>query len=153
MRIVRQTVFRNPAASTAGSRMRYVHGYRGRCRGNSRFCIKLRMALLLLNLLLIPYPLFAWNSLGHLLVAQIAADQLDPQTKRLFRCDNRKLNRQNKHYNLLFSSLWMDDMRYQFAYQGSIRHRPSCKMHYIDIPYAQGTKARPPSSVNAVSAI
>ncbi|MDP3705086.1 MAG: S1/P1 nuclease [Legionellaceae bacterium] len=92
-------------------------------------------------------PLFAWNALGHRLVAQIAYDNLTADVKRKFNRDNRALNYHHKSYGLVNASVWMD----QLYSQDFKSLKP---MHYIDLPYTTDGSALPkPGKVNAVYAI
>lgn len=91
--------------------------------------------------------LFAWNALGHRLVAQIAYDHLTSQSKRVFNQENRALNHHHKPYGLVNASVWMDQL-----YSNDFKSLKP--MHYIDLPFTTDGSSLPKlNAVNAVYAI
>lgn len=103
--------------------------------------------LIILFCCVLPPPIYSWNALGHRLVAQIAYDNINDETKRLFNKYNRVLNRNHKAYGLVNSSVWMDKLySSEFSYL-----KP---MHYIDIPFTNDNSPLPMyNSKNAVYAV
>lgn len=90
---------------------------------------------------------YAWNALGHQLVAQIAYDKLTPKAKLL--CDqyNDALNSLSPSPDFVSSAAWFDQIR------GDDIHWYDT-FHYIDIPFSKD-KTRLPKveHVNALWAM
>jgi len=102
---------------------------------------------MMLALLFISNVVFSWNALGHQLIAQIAYNQLTPQTKKLFNHYNQALNKNYSTSSLVNAAVWLDVVSY-------LNMRKLQPLHYIDIPFStDGSKLLPPDSNNAVSAI
>jgi len=88
-----------------------------------RFCCGLVIVLLAFNV-------FAWNAIGHQMVAAIAYQQLDKQAKTKV---GRYLAATNKVYRPLGfveSSTWLDTIRYKDINWYD-------KLHYINIPFTR----------------
>jgi hypothetical protein len=106
-----------------------------------------RIAVLLYCLLSSIMPIYAWNAVGHQLIAQIAYDQLTPKAKRIYNRYNRAVNTVYPTKNWLDASVWLDKIRHQHMDQYN-------NMHYIDTYFSEDKTALPKSSeVNAVTAI
>ena len=89
-------------------------------------------------------PLQAWDSLGHMLITQIASEQLTPEAKAAVEESLARFNAAKKgefpsdaaDYDFVTASCWMDDIRalrdkYDFG-----------KWHYINLPFnEEGTPA------------
>lgn len=83
---------------------------------------------------------WSWNSVGHRLVAKIACNHMNAQTKGLYNKYNRALG--NK--TLVNAAPWLD----------SQRNPDDLLMHYIDIPFSRdGSALEQPDKINAVTAI
>ena len=94
--------------------------------------------LISLGLLLAASPLaLAWDSLGHMLITQIASEQLTPEAKaaieesmvRFNAAKNGEFTSDDTAYGFVTASCWMDDIRalrdqYDFG-----------KWHYINLPF------------------
>ena len=101
-----------------------------------------RSSVLTVLLMMFGLPANAWNALGHQVIAQIAIHHMTPHALARFAAYERGSQ------GLLQASVWLDTVR------GSWRE--SRVMHYIDIPYVEGTLTRAPkamSSMNAVLAV
>ena len=108
---------------------------------------KLGVGLFIASFLCLSNPVYSWSALGHRLIAQIAYDQLTPQTKRIAYRYNHALDKGHKPRNWVNAAVWLDDLRY---------HRIDTfnRMHYIDWGFSvDGTPIPPVSKVNAVSGI
>jgi len=91
--------------------------------------------------------LFAWNGLGHRLIAQIAYNHLTPHAKRTFNYYNRALDKVYKPQKLVNAAAWLDYFRYQDVSWFN-------SMHYIDIAFSEDGSPLPPlAGINAVWAI
>ncbi|MDP1604668.1 MAG: S1/P1 nuclease [Legionella sp.] len=100
-----------------------------------------------LLLLIINTHAYSWNSLGHRLIAQIAYDNLNSDTKNLYNNYNHNLDKVYGARNLVNAAPWLDSLRYL----NELWLQP---MHYIDIPFSRdGTALIQPDATNAVSAI
>jgi hypothetical protein len=89
----------------------------------------------------------AWNSLGHRIVAQIAYDQLTPQSRQIYNSFNHALDGVYGARSIVSAAPWLDRLRYR----NELWLQP---LHYIDIPYSiDNTPAIEPDKVNAVYAI
>ena len=97
--------------------------------------------------LLLSSHVFAWNALGHRLVAQIAYEHLSPTSKTLFNQYNHAMDKVYKPLSFVNASVWLDTLRYQdVSWYYS--------MHYIDLPFSDdGTALPAPQSINAIWAI
>lgn len=106
--------------------------------------VKIRSLLCLAFLVAAASGALAWDSLGHMLVAQIASGQLAPEAraavdKALERFNEEKKNdwpSENTPYDIVTGACWMDDIRalrdkYDFG-----------KWHYVNLPFNhEGTPA------------
>lgn len=91
---------------------------------------------------------FAWNSVGHRLIAQIAYDQLDVQPKKTLNAYNRAMDRSFAARSLILAAIWLDTLHRQTQY-AYLSH-----LHYIDLPYSRDGSVWPaPEEENALSAI
>lgn len=89
---------------------------------------------------------WAWNALGHRVIAQIAYDQLTPKAKRLFNYYNHALDVVYKPQSFVNAATWLDTLRYKdIAWFDS--------MHYIDLPINADEKNFAVQRVNALWAI
>ena len=81
-------------------------------------------------MLLCGFKLFAWNSVGHRVIAQMAYDQLTPAARVILLSYNNALNRQFARASFVASAVWLDQL-----------YSPQLKfirqMHYIDSPYTR----------------
>ena len=77
----------------------------------------------------ISYDGYAWNALGHRLIAEIAYDELSPSAKTLFNRYNEALDRVYPPASWDDAAVWLDTLRYQdIAWFSSL--------HYIDQPFS-----------------
>jgi hypothetical protein len=119
-----------------------------------RFCcciIRGALLLLCLALALTAAPARAWDAAGHMLVGQIAWEQMTPAVRaraaELVKPLDARFNN-NQPYNFITSGAWMDDMRalgrdYQWS-----------KLHYVTIAWTPtGLPAEIPAAPNVVSGI
>lgn len=91
---------------------------------------------------------YAWNAFGHLLVAQIASDYLDVETKKIIERDNAALNHSGRHYRMVEAAVWLDEWRFI----GRRHHLDSLSsLHYIDLPYSPQYAVK--AHVNTMNAI
>ncbi len=89
---------------------------------------------------------FAWNAVGHRLIAQIAYNHLTRQEKAAFNRYNRVVDRGYMSKNMVNSAIWLDVIRYRTHHYDAL--------HYIDIPFStDGTSLPPIQSDNALQAI
>lgn len=96
---------------------------------------------------LISFSSFAWNALGHQLVAQIAYDNLSIDAKQLANHYNKALKPAFRKGDFVASSVWMDYIRTQDYYLLDA-------FHYINIPFSRDNSPLPPiQSINAIWAI
>ncbi len=97
-----------------------------------------------LLLLFVAFNNYAWNALGHQLIAQIAYDNLTPKARQM--CDefNRPLNSSSPNLNFVTAAVWLDQIR------GNDVHWFD-SLHYIDIPFSKDhTKLPPIQEINAL---
>lgn len=90
---------------------------------------------------------YAWNALGHKVVAQIAFDNLSPNALAMYQRYFHTRSNHTTHNSFIASATWMDRIRTKkiYWYDG---------MHYIDIPYSSDAIALPVvERTNAVWAI
>ena len=100
-----------------------------------------------LFLLLSHATTYAWNSVGHRLVAQIAYNHMTPEALHMCSAYNHALDKVYKPQTLVNAASWLDSLRYQdvnwFA-----------SMHYIDLPFSEdNTTLHAPDKINALWAI
>src|SRR4051812_37681865 len=99
-----------------------------------------------------PFSAQAWDAAGHMLVDQIAWDQMTPVARakaaELVKSLDARFN-ENQPYNFITAGAWMDDMR------GMGKDYKWSKLHYIDIPWsADGTPpAALPEPPNVITGI
>lgn len=97
--------------------------------------------------LLLTTTAFSWNAVGHRLVAQIASDNLAPETKQLLNRYNHALDKTFSSKNLVNAAPWLDGLRYM----NELWLQP---MHYINTPFSRdGSDMLPVNPLNAVVAI
>lgn len=88
-------------------------------------------------LLFLVTPIYAWNQVGHKVVAQIAYDNLTPNAKKqvdaLSAIINQYYPQQN---NFVDAAIWADDVKYRAQAAG---FNP---WHYVNIPINQQRKHR-----------
>lgn len=89
---------------------------------------------------------YAWNAVGHQLIAQIAYDNLTPEAKRF--C-HRYLRVQQQYWHtpeaqFIAASTWLDDIRKQ-------RVSSYNALHYIDIPFSRDRRVS--AEVNRYNAL
>ena len=98
-------------------------------------------------LLLFAFNTYAWNALGHQLVAQVAYDNLTPEAKHM--CDkyNSALDSFSPSPNFVVAATWLDQIR-----ANDIHWFDS--LHYIDIPFSKDHSHLPSvQDVNALSGV
>ncbi len=77
---------------------------------------------------------FAWDPLGHMLIAQIAEDQLTPEAKTKVAEAMAEFNKkEGADYDFVSAACWMDDIR--------ARTRQYNSWHFVNLPF---TKAGTP---------
>lgn len=100
---------------------------------------------------LAPWAAQAWDAAGHMLVGQIAWEQMTPAARvraaeLVKTLDARFIEGQS--YNFVTAGCWMDDMR------ALGRDYPWSKLHYVTIPWtATGLPAEIPPAPNVVTGI
>ncbi len=91
---------------------------------------------------------FAWNAVGHRLVAQIAANHLTPHAKRTFNFYNHALDKEYEPMTLVNAAVWLDNIQYHRDvtwYSG---------FHYVNLYFSDDGSALPTAQkVNAVWAV
>jgi hypothetical protein len=104
------------------------------------------MIRIIYTLLLLLFALnnYAWNALGHQLVAQIAYDHLTPQAKKMCEDYNHYLDSFSPSDSFVDAATWLDRIREHDVHWFD-------HLHYIDIPYSNDqTKLPPLQEVNAL---
>jgi hypothetical protein len=87
-----------------------------------------RLPLLGLAAVLLAQPARAWDPPGHMLVAQIACDQLKPTTKAALDAALARFNqKEHARYDAVVAACWMDDIR--------SRTKEYNLWHYVDLPF------------------
>ena len=108
----------------------------------------LRLGLLALFL---PALAQAWDAAGHMLVGEIAWQQMTPAAREKAAALVQSLDTrftEGRPYNFITAGCWMDDMR------GLGRDYPWSKLHYVTIPWTPtGLPAEIPAPPNVVSGI
>ena len=90
---------------------------------------------------------FAWNALGHRLVAQIAYDYLTPHARQIFDQYNQSMDKVYKPQTFANAAVWLDTLRYQEI-------NWFVTMHYVDLPFSDDATPLPaPQLINALWAI
>lgn len=106
-------------------------------------------ALLLASLLLCVSPgsAYAWGDPGHMVVSQIAFENLNPATRSRVNELAAIIRFQDRRYNFVSAACWMDDIRDEPAFE------PIREWHFITLRFIVSGPARdePPPVVNAVS--
>ncbi|MDP3270206.1 MAG: S1/P1 nuclease, partial [Legionella sp.] len=100
--------------------------------------------LVLLFVLLISINSYAWNAVGHRLVAQIAYDNLTPASKAF--CDkySKGYGKSSIHSNFVAGASWLDAIRRKDIHWYDA-------LHYIDIPFSDDKSKLPPvPQINAL---
>ncbi len=110
-----------------------------------------RAALLAILAAFAPLAAQAWDAAGHMLVDQIAWEQMTPETRaraaELVATLDTRFN-ENQPYNFITAGAWMDDMR------GLGKDYKWSKLHYIDIPWTPtGAPVEFPAPPHVVSGI
>lgn len=93
--------------------------------------------LFLCVLLLGAFSARAWDYTGHMLVDQIAYEQVSPKVREaVARIVAPLENSYNEHkpYNFITAGAWLDDIRSQ-------PHYPYRKLHYVDVPFTPSGSA------------
>jgi hypothetical protein len=111
----------------------------------------LRRGFLALVALIAPIAAQAWDAAGHMLVDQIAWEQMTPAVRaraaELVKTLDPHFN-EGQSYNFVTAGCWMDDMR------GLGKDYPWSKLHYVTIPWtATGWPAEIPPAPNVVTGI
>jgi hypothetical protein len=119
--------------------------------GGRLSCGGICWVLLALCLAFAPTAARAWDAAGHMLVGQIAWDQMTPAARaraaELVKPLDARFNN-NQPYNFITSGTWMDDMR------GLGKDYQWSKLHYVTIPWTPtGLPAEIPPAPNVVSGI
>lgn len=87
-----------------------------------------RLPLLGLAAVLLALPARAWDPPGHMLVAQIACDQLKPTAKAALDATLVRFNqKEHASYDAVIAACWMDDIR--------SRTKEYNLWHYVDLPF------------------
>lgn len=91
-------------------------------------------------------PLFAWNAEGHRIMAQIAYDHMTPTAKARFQVAHPALDKNKKPPSFIEASVWFDTLRTKDS-------NVFRTMHYVDIPFStDGTRAPKPKPMNGLIA-
>src|SRR5215213_4901662 len=103
-----------------------------------------RKALLLM---LISSHSYAWNAMGHLVVAQIAYDHLTPQVKRAVNQYNQSLNTGGSKLSFIMAGPWLDTLR--------VNGIPWFNnLHYIALPFSvDKTPLTPVQNINVIRGV
>lgn len=100
---------------------------------------------------LAPFVAGAWDHGGHMLVGQIAWEQMKPEVRERAAGMVKSLDSQFNEghpYNFVTAGAWMDDMR------GLGRDYQWAKLHYIDIPWTEsGVPEEVPEGPTVVAGI
>ena len=87
---------------------------------------------------------YAWNSLGHQLVAQIAYDNLSPSAKKLIDRFNHDSDVVSSSTYFVKNATWLDRIRYHDVHWFD-------SLHYINTPFSKDETPLPPiSNMNVV---
>lgn len=106
------------------------------------------MLRIVLIFFVVASPGYAWNSLGHRLVAQIACDNLEQKNISRLERYNHALDRNfKKQPSLMSAAPWLDSLRYLNGLW--LEH-----YHYINLPFSRdNTTLIKPVPDNAITAI
>lgn len=98
--------------------------------------------------LMLMFPLWAWNAVGHRMVAQIAYDHMSPAAKQRFNQTNHALDKIYRPQSFVNSAVWLDYIRYE----GDVPWYDT--MHYVNLYFStDGTPLPTLQKINAVWAI
>jgi len=87
---------------------------------------------------------YAWNAIGHQLVAQIAYDHLTPQAQIMCHKYIRSSKKRSPESSFIAAASWLDYIRTKDIHWYD-------SLHYIDIPFStDGTNLPPIQDINAV---
>lgn len=90
---------------------------------------------------------FAWNAMGHKLVAQIAYNNLTPEVKQLCNEYNKAYAKGTPKSTFVSNATWLDSIRAKDIHWFDT-------LHYIDIPFSNDETPLPTlQEVNALSGI
>lgn len=107
----------------------------------------MKKLLLIITIMLLPLPSFAWDASGHQLVAQIAYDHLKPEVKRRVNKLVNKLNHDYSKTTFVKSSAWPDVIKGHDV-------KAFDAWHFVDIPFSPYDMPLPKSEkINAVWAV
>lgn len=81
---------------------------------------------------------YAWNSMGHQLVAQIAYDNLTPATKQTLNAYNQSLTGLSDDHNFVAAATWLDRIRHNDVHWFD-------SLHYVNTPFSQDKTPLPPT--------
>lgn len=109
--------------------------------------MKYKIITTAIGCLLFSFKICAWNAVGHRLVAQIAEDHLNLESKKRFNQYNDAMNKVYKPLNFVNASVWLDTLRYQDIHWYN-------SMHYVDLPFSDDGSPLPSiPEINAVWAV
>lgn len=109
--------------------------------------MKICLRLPCLCFCLLTAPVFAWNAVGHKLIAQIAYNHLSPETRNKANHLNHALDIVYPVQSFVNASVWLDTIRYQ-----DIKWYD--RIHYVNWPFSRDNTPLPPiESVNAIWAM
>jgi hypothetical protein len=105
------------------------------------------IAILVILIFLPQTEVFGWGDVSHMVIAQIAYEQLNNKARVNVDKLIRKIRFRDKTYNFLTAACWMDDLRDDSHYN------ELKKWHYINKPYFEGIPPRVifPESNNVLS--
>lgn len=90
---------------------------------------------------------FAWNALGHRLIAQIAIDHMTSHAIVVYNEYNHALDEIYKPRSLISAAVWLDTLRYMDISWFSA-------MHYVDLSFSEdGSKLPATQKINALWAV
>lgn len=109
--------------------------------------MKHRLYTIFLFSFLLIKPLFAWNALGHRLIAQIAYNNMTVHARQVFNQYNRAMDKVYKPQNFINAAVWLDNLRYQDIAWFTTTH-------YVDLPFTNdGSQLLSPQEINALWAV
>jgi hypothetical protein len=109
--------------------------------------VKTKLYIIALIFIFQSFNAFAWNAVGHRLIAQIAYDKMTPHARGVFNQYNQSMDKIYKPLTFVNAAVWLDTLRYQdvnwFA-----------TMHYVDFPFSvDGSPLPSTQEINALWAI
>lgn len=108
--------------------------------------MKLCLLIPLLALLTLARPASAWDPLGHMLISQIAEDQLTPEARTKVAAAMAAFNEKEKaDYDFVTAACWMDDIR--------ARTREYNSWHYVTLPFTQAGEPVPEGSSTSANVV